>query len=94
MSDNINPDHYAKECSLECIQVMEVILGKEGLINFCLGNAFKYMWRYKNKNGEEDLEKAKWYLEYASNNILKEFPYYEDTCIDLTNLLEKIQNEK
>lgn len=27
------------------------------------------MWRYKNKNGEEDLKKADWYLSYISKDI-------------------------
>ena len=61
-----NPSHYAAECSLECIDVMEVVLGDEGLFYFCVGNAFKYLWRYKNKGElEEDLQKAKWYLNKA-----------------------------
>lgn len=65
-TDNVNnPKHYSGTCSLECIDVMEAILGEEAVKHFCLGNAFKYLWRYKNKNGEEDLDKARWYLEYA-----------------------------
>lgn len=32
------------------------------LLNFNLGNAFKYIWRFEHKNGKEDLEKALWYL--------------------------------
>ena len=39
---------------------------------FCIGNAIKYITRYKHKsNPIEDLEKAQWYLAYAIN-ILKE----------------------
>lgn len=64
MADNVNhPQHYEKSCSLECIDVMEATFGKEYLMHFCLLNAFKYLWRHKNKNGAEDLEKARWYLE-------------------------------
>jgi len=64
--DNVNhPQHYADSCSIECIEAMELFLGREGLAQFCLGNAFKYLWRHKNKNGEEDLEKARWYLNKA-----------------------------
>lgn len=63
-----NPSHYAAECSLECIDVMEVVLGDEGLFYFCVGNAFKYLWRYKNKGKPtEDLKKAGWYLKKALN---------------------------
>jgi hypothetical protein len=28
----------------------------------CTGNALKYLWRWKKKNGVEDLKKAQWYL--------------------------------
>lgn len=64
--DPVNsPAHYARSCSLECIDVMEVTFGKTAVRNFCLCNAFKYMWRYENKNGQEDLQKAKWYLDRA-----------------------------
>ncbi|HID8573257.1 TPA: DUF3310 domain-containing protein [Neisseria meningitidis] len=31
-------------------------------LNFHLGSAFKYIWRYKEKGGREDLEKALWHL--------------------------------
>ena len=62
-----NPSHYARECSLECFDVMKMILGDEGLFYFCVGNAFKYLWRYKNKGKpDEDLAKANWYLNEAS----------------------------
>ena len=66
-NDNVNhPEHYAESCSLECIDVMELVFGREKLADYCVINAFKYMWRWKNKNGKEDLEKAKWYLNRAS----------------------------
>lgn len=63
--DNINPDHYKSSTSLECIEAMEVIFGSEAVIDFCLCNAWKYIWRWKNKNGEEDLDKAEWYVNEA-----------------------------
>jgi len=31
------------------------------------GNIIKYVWRYRYKNGVEDLEKAQWYL----NRLIK-----------------------
>jgi len=63
--DNINPDHYKSQTSLECIDAMEIAFGYEAVVNFCLCNAFKYIWRWKNKNGTEDLNKANWYLTRA-----------------------------
>ena len=62
MKDNINPDHYKSSTSLECIEAMEMIFGNEAVRDFCILNAFKYIWRWKNKNGAEDLNKASWYI--------------------------------
>jgi hypothetical protein len=40
--------------------------GRASVREFCVINAFKYLWRYKEKGHEnEDLEKAKWYIDYA-----------------------------
>lgn len=61
--DPTNPDHYKNHTSLECIEEMEIILGDLGVTYFCVGNAWKYIRRWKNKNGIEDLKKAKWYIE-------------------------------
>lgn len=67
--DNVNhPKHYASECSLECIDVMMSVLNPEAVYHGCLMNCFKYLWRYKNKGKpEEDLAKAKWYLDRAKS---------------------------
>lgn len=58
---NINPQHY-KSQPHECIEFTRHLC-------FVLGNAFKYVFRYRFKNGLEDLEKARWYLEaYKSHS--------------------------
>jgi hypothetical protein len=67
MKDNINPAHYKDQCSIECIEAMEIILGAEGLLNYCLGNAIKYLWRCKYKGGYEDILKAEWYIKRADD---------------------------
>lgn len=57
--DPVNhPSHYTDHPSgIECIQVTEHM-------NFCLGNAVKYIWRADLKHDAiEDLKKAQWYLE-------------------------------
>lgn len=64
-----HPNHYKGNTSLECIDCMKLVLGHKGTLDFCLGNAFKYMWRYKNKNGAEDIDKARWYLNYVQHDI-------------------------
>jgi hypothetical protein len=32
-------------------------------MGFNVGNIVKYLWRFKDKNGLEDLKKARWYLD-------------------------------
>lgn len=65
--DNVNhPYHYEGSCSLECIDVMLATFGARTVYDFCICNAFKYMWRFKNKNGAEDLDKAEWYIKKAA----------------------------
>lgn len=55
--------NYYNANGVECLDVMVNIYGKEAVKNFCICNVFKYLWRWKNKNGEEDLRKAKDYLD-------------------------------
>ena len=57
----INPDHY-KDSEIECIDAIESMLSREEFTGFLRASHFQYMWRYKNKNGVEDLKKADWYL--------------------------------
>lgn len=57
--DNVNnPSHYKSHASgVECIQITETM-------NFCLGNAMKYLWRAGLKGDAlEDIRKARWYLD-------------------------------
>ena len=63
--DPVNPDHYKNQTSLECIEAMEIAFGRDAVIDFCRCNAWKYIWRWKNKNGKVDLDKADWYLTKA-----------------------------
>lgn len=68
--DNVNhPAHYESQTSLECIDVMEIAFGADAVGNFCLCNAFKYLWRYKHKGGAEDVQKAEWYLNHYSDIV-------------------------
>lgn len=56
-----HPTHY-NQGGIECIDAMVSAFGKEAVENFCLVNAFKYVWRTRDKNGLEDVDKAIWYL--------------------------------
>jgi hypothetical protein len=66
MTDAINPSHYQDHPSgIQCIQITEHM-------NFCLGNAIKYIWRAGLKNNAiEDLEKARWYLDREIEKMYK-----------------------
>ena len=58
MTDVVNhPPHYtAHPSGVECIQITEHM-------NFCIGNAIKYLWRADDKNDAiEDMRKAIWYI--------------------------------
>lgn len=62
MADNVNhPSHY-ETGKFECIEVMQEVFGTEAVQNFCVCNAFKYLYRHRRKNGKEDIEKARWYI--------------------------------
>lgn len=64
--DNVNhPKHYtAHPSGVECIEITEHM-------NFCLGNAVKYIWRASLKGKElEDLKKARWYIDREIARLL------------------------
>lgn len=67
MTEKINhPQHYNSHPSgVEAIDIVQYM-------GFCLGNAFKYVYRYQHKNGTEDLKKAIWYLRHQQTVILKQ----------------------
>ena len=56
-TDNVNhPAHY-NQGGIECIEAIKAATGS-GFIKYCTGNVIKYLWRYDNKGGVEDLKKA------------------------------------
>ena len=59
--DMVNsPPHYNK-AGIECINAIQAATG-DGYEYYLQGNIMKYLWRYRYKNGVEDLKKAQWYL--------------------------------
>jgi len=57
------PKHYHKG-GLECITVIDAMVeGLRPVEALRLANIVKYLWRYKQKNGKQDLEKARKYLD-------------------------------
>lgn len=61
--DNVNhPSHYETN-GIECIDAMVASQGAECVMDYCLCNAFKYIWRCQHKGKRvEDIQKAVWYL--------------------------------
>ena len=68
--DNINhPSHYTQG-SIECIDaIAEATKFLRGIEATDTGNILKYMWRWNNKNGLEDLRKARWYLNHLISHV-------------------------
>jgi len=69
MNDPVNkPSHYTNHPSgVECIEITEHM-------NFCLGNAIKYIWRagLKNDNAIEDLMKAEFYIKREIDRLINQ----------------------
>lgn len=70
IKDNVNhPSHYTQG-AIECIDaIKEATKGLFGIEAVCTANIIKYVWRWKFKNGLEDLDKASWYLERLKQEV-------------------------
>lgn len=64
MSDKVNhPAHY-NQGAVECIDALEAATANlTGGEAFATASAIKYLWRWKQKGGAEDLKKARWYID-------------------------------
>ena len=66
----VKPNHYQSKSGLECKDVIEAavedLTGYEAVYT---ANAIKYLWRWKKKNGEQDLQKAKRYIEFLLEKL-------------------------
>ena len=62
--DMVNhPSHYTQG-GIECIDALKAAtISKTGIEAVCTANAIKYLWRYEEKNGIEDVKKARWYID-------------------------------
>ena len=65
MADNINPEYY-KDGPFECIKLSRLLTSDWGQV-------VQYCFRWKDKNGIEDLEKALWFAEDA---VKTDMPFY------------------
>ena len=64
--DIVNPKRYTSKGNLEC---WDVIIDQE--MSYLEGCVLKYLWRYKQKNGIQDLEKAKVYIDKIISELQK-----------------------
>ena len=67
-SDNVNSPHHYTTGNIEVIDYIQDNL-QGGFESYCIGSILKYISRYKNKNGIEDLKKARWYLNKIINEL-------------------------
>lgn len=90
MIDNVNnPQHYKAKAVRLVLDFEPITILKD--LPFCKGNAIKYVLRYKNKNGLEDLKKAEYYIK-ADNKIAK--PGYIETLVITEYLKKLLQTQK
>ena len=68
-----HPSHYNTPGRKECIVEMRERYGSYITAIFCLTNAYKYLYRAGEKANnpeKQDLDKAKWYFNYAKDLTL------------------------
>lgn len=72
-----SPAHY-NMTKYECFDEMIELFGVEAVKHFCMCNVYKYKCRANYKGGQEDLDKADWYMskliELNNNKILTKLP--------------------
>lgn len=61
-----HPSHYTHG-GIECIDAIRASMTADGFCDYCKGNIIKYIWRWRDKGGVEDLRKASVYLDWLIN---------------------------
>ena len=85
MKDNINPSHYQRD-GMECIDAIKAaVQNLSGADAYCTGSAIKYLWRWKEKGGKDDLKKAMWFVNDMIADI-EDIEYQEELQADATLL--------
>lgn len=82
-----HPNHYNMVGRKECIDEIVDVFGVEYAQVFCLTNAYKYLYRAGNKDGNtafQDMKKCRWYLEWAKSHgnekLVKEYNFLYVKC--------------
>ena len=90
MIDNVNnPKHYKAKGTILVLEIEPITILKD--LPFCKGNAIKYVLRYKNKNGLEDLKKAEYYIK-ADTTVAK--PGNIESLVIAEYLKKLLQSQK
>ena len=71
MNNPIQPSHYHSrdDSGIECCDAQRAMLGNDGYRAYLAGMIIKYTWRYEQKNGLEDLKKARQCVEMLIKEI-------------------------
>lgn len=82
MEEISHPKRYVKG-GLECYDVIMAMISNLPANEACdLYQIVKYIWRYPDKNGSHDLNKAKWHLEKLIEKVeLKEGATYAERTV-------------
>jgi len=91
MKDNINPSHYQRD-GMECIDAIKAaVQNLSGAEAYETGSAIKYLWRWKEKGGKDDLNKAIWFIKDMIGDIeeieLQEELEAEETLLEIARRL-------
>ena len=91
MEDMVNhPPHYNQH-GVECIDAIKATTG-DNFKDYLKGNIMKYLWRFNYKGKpEEDLQKAKWYLDRLISEVA--VGRYKSTP-DVQDLLDQARGRK
>ncbi len=65
-----HPDHYCQG-DIECIDAIKASMKPNEFCAYCKGNVMKYLWRWIDKGGLMDLEKARVYLNWLIETASK-----------------------
>ena len=58
-----HPSHYTRG-GIECIEAIKASMCAADFCGYCKGNVLKYLWRWQDKGGLQDLQKARVYLNW------------------------------
>ena len=90
MTDVVNnPEHY-NQGQVECIDAIKAMLSIEEFIGYLRGNSMKYRWRFRYKNGLEDLRKAEWY----ENRLLNALEESQEELKNYKYMIQYMPNGK